>query len=990
MAKIWRGQTRFEANMLLCFKITFKIIEFTPELPDGHPFRPPHRTPPTMDQVDSNPTLPTPEVVEQEDPSEKLLQYIRSNVIGDSETFKGPFGRKKIVRCDSLYGGGSLRFIEDHLALEVSPYLSNDSSTTTVTGLQSTMYYDEVKNIIRKATNASNADELAFFPPLRSAKHQTLQIIRHLIEQLKLFSPIVIASVHIDTNILRPLVEIGADILVVPETDEGRLDVDALKGLLETCSTSDKPKIGLFKVMSEVTGVLTEDLNVTAILHLHGALAIWDYTEAGPGVNIDVNPQGSAEDGELYQKDVVFFNVNNFVGGLQSNQVLIIKKHWLAPGGHNEHANARYSTPELQSIIRTGLAVQLKEAVTAQTIMKRTNHFNEKILTQLFKRNNVFVLGPPLGRRGCLVSFVIKHTSSGLFLHHNYICALLNDLFGIQARSFDVMDHSYAKQIFSMDQGRADSFVDVAQLNDKQPFQVILPGFVQVSLPWYFTEDEVDFVANAIVLVAQSGWTLLPQYIFTRQTGEWHHQINLAFCDRKCLTNISYDNGTLEVVNGPQDESKNVYVLHDAILKAKNTLGHAKKHNQGFKVPNCSKLFSEAAQRLRWFLLPSEAKTLLGVFRKFGPPALDRLVFRQFKARTEVIEVNPVGTLAGNVQVPECNFFSSLDLDPKERKKRFQRGCWLQSEAGQPPPPETEEQPKQPEQTTGTTGGEATEPDDMDNTVDPHKSAEMDPKSRPEAHLTSFSAWFKKKVGSSEANHGDEKPSPVSQVVVKSAQIPIEIATPIGASVGLIDESGNVQVSHMDPTLRADLENAVRDAHPPKMSLEAIPEENEDSAPRSTNPSQAEKAPELFFDQFMNKWSDSEAKDDPPPQYFYGLEQHQSVHSGDEGEEDQPQQRGPPEASHPQSLDELDAEVIRSSFRSVGKRLRAVIKAKASKVSMNRSKAIFTNSSSQSKNRAACIIMGNGMLSFRYSLKFFIMTENASSTVDPMLQASII
>ena len=33
-----------------------------------------------------------------------------------------------------------------------------------------------------------------------------------------------------------------------------------------------------------------------------------------------------------------------------------------------------------------------------------------------------------------IFSFLVRHRDSGLFLHHNFVCVLLNDLFGIQAR----------------------------------------------------------------------------------------------------------------------------------------------------------------------------------------------------------------------------------------------------------------------------------------------------------------------------------------------------------------------------------------------------------------------------------------------------------------------------------------------------------------------------------------------------------------------------
>lgn len=48
--------------------------------------------------------------------------------------------------------------------------------------------------------------------------------------------------------------------------------------------------IGSFSAASNVTGVLEDDICVTAMLHKYGALSFWDYASAAPYVNIDVNP----------------------------------------------------------------------------------------------------------------------------------------------------------------------------------------------------------------------------------------------------------------------------------------------------------------------------------------------------------------------------------------------------------------------------------------------------------------------------------------------------------------------------------------------------------------------------------------------------------------------------------------------------------------------------------------------------------------------------
>ena len=50
--------------------------------------------------------------------------------------------------------------------------------------------------------------------------------------------------------------------------------------------------IGCFCAASNITGVLNDDIIITAILHNHGALSFWDYATAAPYVDINVNPKG--------------------------------------------------------------------------------------------------------------------------------------------------------------------------------------------------------------------------------------------------------------------------------------------------------------------------------------------------------------------------------------------------------------------------------------------------------------------------------------------------------------------------------------------------------------------------------------------------------------------------------------------------------------------------------------------------------------------------
>ena len=46
----------------------------------------------------------------------------------------------------------------------------------------------------------------------------------------------------------------------------------------------------------------------------------------------------------------------------------------------------------------------------------------------------LIVVGPHSIPRLPVFSFLVRHQDSGRYLHHNFVCAVLNDVFGLQAR----------------------------------------------------------------------------------------------------------------------------------------------------------------------------------------------------------------------------------------------------------------------------------------------------------------------------------------------------------------------------------------------------------------------------------------------------------------------------------------------------------------------------------------------------------------------------
>ena len=73
---------------------------------------------------------------------------------------------------------------------------------------------------------------------------------------------------------------------------------------------------------SNVTGIVSDTLGLSRLLHSHGALAFWDFAAAGPYVEIAMNPTAS----ERAYKDAIFLSPHKFIGGPGTPGVLVAKK----------------------------------------------------------------------------------------------------------------------------------------------------------------------------------------------------------------------------------------------------------------------------------------------------------------------------------------------------------------------------------------------------------------------------------------------------------------------------------------------------------------------------------------------------------------------------------------------------------------------------------------------------------------------------------------
>ncbi|HEY7583658.1 MAG TPA: aminotransferase class V-fold PLP-dependent enzyme, partial [Acidimicrobiia bacterium] len=469
--------------------------------------------------------------------TDRLIETIRRSVIGADTAVFTPFGLRRVTYADYTASARSLSFIEDFIRETVLPLYANTHTETSGTGLQTTRFREDARTLIRHAVGGDEHHAVIF------AGSGSTGAIDRLITILGVRVPAPLddqfdLSGHIPLD-QRPVVFVGpyehhsnelgwretiADVVEIVEDSDGHIDLDDLERRL--IEFSDRPlRIGSFSAASNVTGIITDTSAISALLHKHGALSFWDFAAAAPYVGISMRQK---EAGNLDYKDAIFISPHKFIGGPGTPGVLVVRKDLLAnrvpsvPGGgtvaYVNNLVHRYltdpehreegGTPAIVESIRAGLVFQLKEAVGVPEIRRREEDFIQRAIDSWSQNPNIQILGNPKAERLSIVSFVIRFGDR--YLHHNYVVALLNDLFGIQARGGCSCAGPYGHRLLGID-------LDTSRQIERQiglGCEVVKPGWVRVNFNYFISEEEFEFIVEGVHLIAQFGWRLLPHYRF--------------------------------------------------------------------------------------------------------------------------------------------------------------------------------------------------------------------------------------------------------------------------------------------------------------------------------------------------------------------------------------------------------------------------------------------------------------------------------------------
>ena len=476
---------------------------------------------------------------------EKHFEKYRNNIIGKNQTFDSPFGKKKIIYADWIASGRLYLPIEDLLRKDIFPFVANTHTETSTTGATMSFALESALELIRQHVGG-NADDVVISAGAGMTslvcKFQRilgLKIHEKFKNHVKIKNKPIVFVTHMEHHSNQTSwLETIAEVKLIPYTKDGYIDLESFKVLLNSYDDRDL-KIAAVTSASNVTGVYAPYYEISEIMHDNNGFCFVDFACSAPYVDINMHPENPQQ-----YLDAIYFSPHKFLGGPGSSGILIFNKNlynnrvpdspgggtvdWTNPWGEHKYIDDIQlredgGTPGFLQTIKTALCIQLKEQMGINNILKREHELHKIIWDRLSNLSNLHILAGNISDRLAIYSFYIDD------LHFNLGVQLLNDKFGIQVRGGCSCAGTYGHILLNVDTVQSHNITNTIDQGDLS----LKPGWIRMSIHPTMSNQDVDFIVNAIEELAENHHSWSRDYSYNKSKNTFLYKNQKFALDNK-------------------------------------------------------------------------------------------------------------------------------------------------------------------------------------------------------------------------------------------------------------------------------------------------------------------------------------------------------------------------------------------------------------------------------------------------------------------------
>ncbi len=374
-----------------------------------------------------------------------------------------------LIYLDNAATSQTPKVVIDAIVDYYSRYNANIHRGVHSLSQEATNAYEEARVKIQKHFNAARAHEII----LTSGTTHSINLVANgFTDLLEKGDQIIVSALEHHSNIVpwQMLCErTGAELKVIPISEEGELDMTAYKGLL-----NERTRLVFVNHVSNALGTINPIREIIDLAHDSGAAVLIDGAQATPHIKPDVRELdcdfytcsahklcGPTGVGMLYGKEEWLNKLPPYQGGGEMISEVTFEKTTYADLPHKFEAG----TPNVSGVIAFGVALDYMNAIGFDRIAAYEKELLDYATKRLLEIEGLRIYGTS-DRKASVISFNID----GI---HPYDIGAIIDKLGIAVRT----GHHCAQPVMDFYK---------------------IPGTVRASFAFYNTKEEIDVFVEAV------------------------------------------------------------------------------------------------------------------------------------------------------------------------------------------------------------------------------------------------------------------------------------------------------------------------------------------------------------------------------------------------------------------------------------------------------------------------------------------------------------